>query len=665
MKRAVLKSLAVASLLLAMSAPVHAARTWKVNLKDADITALVTEVAEITGKNFVVDPRVKGTITVISSKALTAPEVYELFLGVLGVNGFAAVQNGNTIKLVPDANAKQFAVKVDEKNAVHGEELVTRVIMLDNSSAVELVPVLRPMMPQFAHLAAIQGANALVISDRANNIEVLSSIIRQLDATDGDEVEIIPLKEAQVDDVLSMLESLVSVAGAGAGKDAKMISRVRVVADPRSNRLMLKGDERSRKRLRELIATLDTAGAERLSGVQVFRLKHAVAKQVAEVLKGLIATDGARAAAAPDAKSTVSAVSAGGINLIADDSLNALVVRTDPALMKEVARVIDQLDQRRSQVLIQAAIVEVSGNDAAQLGVQWAAGDPARGVGLINFSNAGASIASLATAVAADDPSLATISNGATIGIGKEKTNANGDQSFYGALIQALSTVSNANLLSTPSIMTLDNQEAKIVVGQNVPFITGSSTSTGAGTSNPFTTIERQDVGITLKVIPHIGEGGTVRLEVEQEVSSVVPSAEGIKSADLITNKRSIKTTILADDAQTIVLGGLIQDDVVRTESKVPLLGDIPVIGYLFRATSNSKTKRNLLVFLRPTLLKDSAAAAELSQRHYDNIRTLQLNVSSNGKVSRLPENIEAVYQGYKPRKTDVQPAPAAQPVTQ
>lgn len=663
MKRAVLKPLAVASLLLAMSAPVHAARTWKVNLKDADITALVTEVAEITGKNFVVDPRVKGTITVISSKALTAPEVYELFLGVLGVNGFAAVQNGNTIKLVPDANAKQFAVKVDEKNAVHGEELVTRVIMLDNSSAVELVPVLRPMMPQFAHLAAIQGANALVISDRANNIEVLSSIIRQLDATDGDEVEVIPLKEAQVDDVLSMLESLVSVAGAGGGKDAKMISRVRVVADPRSNRLMLKGDERSRKRLRELIATLDTAGAERLSGVQVFRLKHAVAKQVAEVLKGLIATDGARAAAAPDAKSTVSAVSAGGINLIADDSLNALVVRADPALMKEVARVIDQLDQRRSQVLIQAAIVEVSGNDAAQLGVQWAAGDPATGVGLINFSNAGASIASIATAVAADDPSLATISNGATIGIGKEKTSADGDRSFYGALIQALSTVSNANLLSTPSIMTLDNQEAKIVVGQNVPFITGSSTSTGAGTSNPFTTIERQDVGITLKVIPHIGEGGTVRLEVEQEVSSVVPSAEGIKSADLITNKRSIKTTILADDAQTIVLGGLIQDDVVRTESKVPLLGDIPVIGYLFRATSNAKTKRNLLVFLRPTLLKDSAAAAELSQRHYDNIRTLQLNVSSNGKVSRLPENVEAVYQGYKPRKTDV--PPAAQPVTQ
>lgn len=657
MMRAVLKPLAAASLMLVLALPAHAAKTWKVNLKDADIAALVTEVAEITGKNFVVDPRVKGTITVISSKALTAPEVYELFLGVLGVNGFAAVQNGSTVKIVPDVNAKQFAVRMDEKHSARGEELVTRVVTLDNSNAVELVPVLRPMMPQFAHLAAVQGANALVMSDRANNIDVLMSIIRQLDATDGDEVEVIALKETRVDDVLTMLENLTSVGGAAAGKDSRQISRVRIVADARGNRLLLKGDAVSRKRIRDLVATLDTAGTERLGGVQVFRLKHAVAKQVAEVLKGLMAADGGRGASAGDGKAAPAAVSAGGVSLIADESINALVVRADPGMMKEVASVIGQLDQRRSQVLIQAAIVEVSGDDAAQLGVQWAGGDPAKGVGLINFSNAGSSIANLAIAAAADDPTLANISNGATIGVGKQETNSNGDRTFYGALIQALSTVSNANLLSTPSIMTLDNQEAKIVVGQNVPFITGSSTNTGAGTSNPFTTIERQDVGITLKVIPHIGEGGAVRLEVEQEVSAVVPSAEGIQSADLITNKRSIKTTILADDAQTIVLGGLIQDDVKRTVSKVPLLGDIPLLGHLFRATSNSKTKRNLLVFLRPTLLKDSASTAELSQRHYDNIRTLQLSVSKSGKVTRLPESIEAVYQGYKPRQTEAVPA--------
>lgn len=664
MMRAVLKPIVAAGLLLVLSAPVHAARTWKVNLKDADISALVTEVAEITGKNFVVDPRVKGSITVISSKALTAPEVYELFLGVLSVNGFAAVQSGSTIKLVPDVNAKQFAVRVDDKLTAHGEELVTRVIALDNSSAVELVPVLRPMMPQFAHLAAVQGANALVVSDRANNIDALTGIIHQLDATDGDEVEVVVLKESRVDDVLVMLENLTGTGGGAAGKDVKQFSRARIVADVRGNRLLLKGDARSRQRIRELIATLDAPAGNRLGGVQVFRLKHAVAKQVAEVLKGLVAGDGGgRSAGAADAKNAPAAVSANGVSLIADESINALVVRADPAMMKEVASVIEQLDQRRSQVLIQAAIIEVSGDDAAQLGVQWAAGDPTKGVGLINFGNAGSSLASLAIAAKADDPTLANISNGATIGFGKQSTNSNGDKTFYGALIQALSTVSNANLLSTPSIMTLDNQEAKIVVGQNVPFITGSSTSSGAGTSNPFTTIERQDVGITLKVIPHIGEGGAVRLEVEQEVSAVVPSAEGINSADLITNKRSIKTTILADDGQTIVLGGLIQDDVKRTVSKVPLLGDIPLLGHLFRATGNTKTKRNLLVFLRPTLLRDTASTAELSLRHYENIRSLQFSVSNSGKLSRLPENVEAVYQGYKPKQAEVAPAsvPAGQ----
>lgn len=656
MMRAVLKPFATMSLLLALSVPAHAAKTWKINLKDAEISALVTEVAEITGKNFVVDPRVKGSITVISSKALTAAEVYELFLGVLGVNGFAAVQSGHTVKLVPDVNAKQFAVRMDEKGAARGEELVTRVITLDNTSAVELVPVLRPMMPQFAHLAAVQGANALVISDRANNIDVLNAIIRQLDVTDGDEVEMIPLKETRVDDVLTMLESLTSVGGMAGVKDSKVISRVRIVADTRGNRLLLKGDADSRKRLRELIATLDTPSADRLGGVKVFRLKHAVAKQVAEVLKGLVAGEAGRSA---DGKGTTTPGAAtGGVSLIADESLNALVVKADLALMKEVASVIEQLDQRRSQVLIQAAIVEVSGDDAAQLGVQWAGGDPTKGVGVINFSTAGSSLSSLAIAAAADDPTLANIGNGATIGIGKQETNSNGDKTFYGALVQALATVSNANLLSTPSIMTLDNQEAKIVVGQNVPFITGSTTTSSSGTSNPFTTIERQDVGITLKVVPHIGEGGAVRLEVEQEVSAVVPSAEGINSADLITNKRSIKTTILADDAQTIVLGGLIQDDVKRSVSKVPLLGDIPLLGHLFRATSNSKVKRNLLVFLRPTLLKDSASTVALSQQHYDSIRSLQLGVSKSGKVSRLPENIDAVYQGYKPRQTDVQQAP-------
>lgn len=658
--------------------PAHAAKpkTWKVNLKDADINALISEVAEVTGRNFIVDPRVKGSVTVISNKALNANELYQMFLGVLSVNGFAAVPSGTAIKIVPDVTAKQYGVPVEVNlSKKEGDALVTRVIRLDNTNAVDLVPVLRPMMPQFAHLAAVPSANALVLSDHASNIESLTKIINQLDTNDGSEIEVIPLQNARVDDVVSMLESLTGPAGAGAAaaKDAKQLYRVRVVADPRSNRLLLKGDASGRERLRQLIATLDMP-SERLGGVRVFRLKHASAKEVADVLRGLVTGEGGRSASsssgtsgAAGASSAPVAINANGVGIIADDSLNALVVKADPAVMQEISSVIDQLDQRRSQVLIQAAIVEVSGDNARKLGVQWAAGDPTKGVGLINFSTAGTSLANIGAAVAANNPALANVTDGAAIGIGREDTNANGDKTFYGALIQALSTVTNANLLSTPSIMTLDNQEAKIVVGQNVPFITGSTTSAANTTTNPFQTIERQDVGITLRVVPHIGEGGTMRLEIEQEVSAVVPSSStGVNAADIITSKRSIKTTVLADNGQTIVLGGLISDNNTKTVSKVPLLGDIPLLGYLFRATSNTKTKQNLLVFLQPILLRDSASAADLSQREYEAIRTLDMAVSKGGKVTRLPEKVDEIYQGTMPApqqpEASPQPAPQATP---
>jgi general secretion pathway protein D len=638
------KTLVALGLWLAVSGAA-VAKTWKVNLKEADISALVTEVAEITGKNFIVDPRVKGNITVISSKPLSADQVYDLFLGVLSVNGFAAVPSGNAIKLVPDVNAKQNAVPFDLRQKLKGEALVTRVILLENTSANELVPVIRPLLPQFAHLAAINGANALVISDHANNITEIENLLRSLDSGEGDELEVMPLKEMKADELMTMLDTLTSTS---ATKDMRG-SRVRIMADVRSNRLLVKGDAKARKRIRELVQQLDKPPAERLSGVRVFRLKHASAKQTADVLKNLVTGVSTGSSGGGAQGGAAASSGAGGVNLIADESQNALVVRADPALMRELQQVIEQLDQRRSQVLIQAAIVEVSGENADQLGVQWAFGDPAKGVGLINFANAGTSIANVAIAATQNQPELAGNPAGAVIGLGKSETNSNGDRTFYGALLQALNTVSNANLLSTPSIMTLDNQEAKIVVGQNVPFITGSTTSGGSGVSNPFTTIERQDVGITLKVVPHIGEDGAVRLEVEQEVSSVVPSVAGVNSADLITNKRSIKTTILADDGQTIVLGGLIQDDSKLSISEVPLLGKVPVLGYLFRSKSNNKTKRNLLVFLQPQILRDGNSALAISTSKYDLTRGLQLRIGGRGELIRLPESINQVYQGAAP----------------
>jgi general secretion pathway protein D len=672
MKMPTLKPLALSLILIAT--PVLANETWKINLKDADISALVSEMAEITGKNFVVDPRVKGTVTVVSSKALNARELYELFQSVLSINGFAAVPSGPVVKIMPDSNARQSGVRVDLGGVSAGEQLVTRVIVLEQANANELLAALRPMMPQFAHMAAVPGANALVISDRANNADSMEAIIRELDSGQLDDaIEIIPVVNSKAADLLTVLESVET--GAAAAKAAPTTGRVRIVVDERSNRLIVRGDRALRDRVRALVRSLDEAPEVSMDTVRVFRLQFANARQVAEVLRGVLATGEQRSNTSTTTNVSSSAegsagsgrsgggattITVGSASLIADESQNALIVRATSAQISQVESVLKQLDVRRAQVLIQAAIVEVSGDNAAQLGVQWAAGDPSRGVGIINFNNAGASIANLAIAAATDRFDQAGIGNGAAVGFGTSRTDSEGNRSFYGALIQALNSVTDANLLSTPSIMTLDNQEAKIVVGQNVPFITGSTATVGSGVTNPFTTIERQDVGITLKVTPTLSGGGTILLEVEQEVSSVVPSAEGVNSADLITNKRSIKTTILADDGQTIVLGGLVQDDVTKSVSKVPLLGDIPGLGVLFRSTSDSRIKRNLLVFLQPTVIRDTQSANALTQRQYGSIRRVDLGIDSRGRLTRLPENIQEIYQGGRQR--DTEPAPAAAP---
>lgn len=688
-----LKPLALALLLLS-STPVLAEKTWKINLKDADIGALVTEMAEITGRNFVLDPRVKGTVTVVSSKALSAGELYELFQSVLAINGFAAVPSGPVVKILPDANARQSGVRVDGHDGSGVDQLVTRVILLQQASATELLNALRPMMPQSAHLAAVQGVNALVLSDRANNADAMEAIIRELDNGEQDDaIEIIPLRNGKADDLISVIETIEGGGAAAVGGNGKPVGKVRIIADDRSNRLIVRGDKALRERVRALARNLDEAPDMENDSVRVFRLKFANARQVAEVLKGIIAGEndkiGQTTTLQPTQGMSPGAGTTGGVgttsglsgttgsttgrqgggtttimvgtsSLIADETQNALIVRAKPRQIRQIEAVLGDLDRRRSQVLIQAAIVEVSGDNAQQLGVQWAFGSPQSGVGVVNFSNVGSSLVNLGTAALTGDPTKATLGEGAAIGIGNSRTSANGDRTFYGALVQALNSVTDANLLSTPSIMTLDNQEAKIVVGQNVPFITGSTATVGSGVTNPFTTIQRQDVGITLRVTPSLSEGGTVKLDVEQEVSSVVPAADGIKSSDLITNKRSIKTSILADDGQTIVLGGLVQDDVKKSVSKVPFLGDIPYLGALFRSTSEGRTKRNLLVFLQPTIVRDAGATAALTRRQYDSVRRVDLGVDSEGRLTRLPPNIQDIYQGGVQRGGRSAPKPAA-----
>ena len=674
--------LAAAPLVATISTNVKA-QTWKINLRDADLTAFINEVADITGKNFAVDPRVRGNVTVISNKALNKDEVYDLFLGVLNVNGVVALPSGNTIKLVPDSNAKNSGIPYDARKRASGDQIVTRVIWLQNTNPNDLIPALRPLMPQFAHLAAVAGTNALIVSDRATNIYQLENIIRNLDGTGQNDIEAITLQSSQAEEIIGLLETM---SATGTSKDF-IGARVRIIADNRTNRILIKGDPDSRKRLRHTIEMLHVPSADRLGGLKVFRLKYASAKNLAEILQGLVtgqsvsSSSGSNNANKSSSINNLTSNSQGqsgsspagvnssinlnsgfnnsqnnagitsfngnGVSIIADGTQNALVVKADPQLMREIEAAIQQLDIRRQQVLIEAAIIEVSGNDADQLGIQWALGDLSSGVGLMSFSNVGASLASIAAGYASAGASGAAAAiagdaskgNGATFGMGSFENS----RKAYGALIQALKTNTKSNFLSTPSIVTMDNEEAYIVVGQNVPFVTGSVSTGTSGTVNPYTTVERKDVGVTLKVVPHIGENGTVRLEVEQEVSDV-QNNKG-QATDLVTNKRAIKTAVLAEHGQTVVLGGLIADNTALSRQGVPGLSDIPYLGRLFQANSRSNEKRNLLVFIHPTIVGDADDVRRLSQQRYNQLYSLQLAMDNKGNFAKLPENVGDIYQ--------------------
>lgn len=675
-------ALLAAAPLVAMVSTASHAQTWKINLRDADLTAFINEVADITGKNFAVDPRVRGNVTVISNKALNKNEVYDLFLGVLNVNGVVAIPSGNTIRLVPDSNVKSSGIPYDGRQNARGDQIVTRVIWLENTNANDLIPALRPLMPQFAHLSAVGGTNALIVSDRASNIYQLESIIRNLDGTGQNDIEAISLQSSQAEEVIGLLESMSST---GAAKDVKG-SRVRIVADNRTNRIIIKGDTATRKRIRQMIEMMDVPAADRLGGLKVFRLKYASAQNLAEILQGLVSGQAVSSSSNSNSNSNnnsasnlsstnnntgnsstistpsinlggssnsnnqnnITSFNGNGVSIIADGSQNALVVKADPQLMREIESAIQQLDTRRQQVLIEAAIIEVEGTDADQLGVQWALGDLSSGIGLINFDNIGASLKNVAAGYLTGGAAGAgsAIGAGTSLVLGDYREGRDGSRKLYGAMIQALKEKTKSNLLSTPSIVTMDNEEAYIVVGENVPFVTGSL-STNGGVANPYTTIERKDVGVTLKVVPHIGEGGTLRLEVEQEVSDV--KANKGQAQDLVTSKRAIKTSILAEHGQTIVLGGLISDNSVYSRQAVPGLGAIPGLGRLFRSDGQSNQKRNLLIFIHPTIVGDSQDIRRISQQRYSQLYSLQLAMDADGSFAKLPENVSDVYQQRLP----------------
>ena len=620
---------------------------WKINMKKADIRTFIEQVSDITGYSFIVDPRVKGEVTVVSNTEMSSQDIYNMFESVLRIHGYASVKSGNVVKIVPTQGAKQEDLPL-ASGSFGNEKMVTRVIPVENTNATELVPILRPMVPQYGHLAAVSSANALIISDHASNIARIVEIIHRIDSSESDEVEVVQLKYAWVGDVVKTLEQLTPVQTGSAGKKTSRssgASRIRVVAEERTNRLILRGEKSARMRIKALLVDLDKP-VESSGSTKVIYLRHAEAEKVAEIITALISGQSRSRSSGSSSKSSgksaatlaTPTANASDVNIQADETLNALIVRAAPADLAEIRNIVDQLDVRRAQVLIESAFVEVSGKANQAVGVQWGYGDPANGVGGTSLSVPG-------------QLSLSTV--GQILESGAETTAASGtDLSFSGLLtggahetgdikmgliIQAVESNSNTNLLSTPSIMTLDNEEAEIIVGENVPFITGTSLS--SNNDNPFQTIERQDVGLTLRVTPQINDGNVVRLQVVQEVSNV--SAETITGAsDISTQKRSVKSVILANDKEIIVTGGLVRDDVNEVVNKVPLLGDIPLLGALFRAKSEEITKRNLLLFLQPTIIRDDESANAVSQAKYDQMRSLSLKIDEYGNVEREPRSV-------------------------
>lgn len=559
-------------------------------LDNADIRDLIRWAQEVTPKSIILHPNVKGKVTVMSGDPMSEGEAYEVFLSALQVHGFAVIENANVIKVIPDALAKQSSVPIAQASRQGTpEDVIVQVVKVKNISATQLVNLLRPLVPQVGHLAAYPTTNALIIADRANNIAKVLSIVDSLDTVGVVDIEMLSLEFASAKDVADVINKLIP---APQGKAATS-SSLQIAVDERSNSLLLTGDIATRTQIRTLVERLD----QPLAGdgnTQVFYLNYSNAKDLVPILESIA---GSLKKNQKDKNSLDAEV---GIQ--ASESINALVITAPPSMLNTMKGVIAKLDRRRAQVLVEALIVEVNEDLGNDFGIEWVANNSDTSLGFRSFPR---------TPVFDIDPTNGLGAGGSGLTMGY----------FRGgelrALINALATESNANILSTPTIMALDNEEAKILVGENVPFITGSE---ARDNDDPFQTIKRQDVGITLKVKPRVNNNDSVTLEIEQSVESISQSAE-VSAADIITNKREIKTRVLIDNNEILVLGGLIRDEVDESENKVPFLGDIPGLGRLFKSTSTKTVKRNLMVFIHPTILHDSASSYEVSREKYQRVQ--------------------------------------------
>ena len=583
------------------------------SLDNADIADLVHWASEVTNKNIILHPNVQGRVTVIAGEPMDEKEAYEVFLSVLQVHGLAVVQEGNALKVIPDTQAKEASIPLAESlNQISGEDMVIQVVKVKNISATNVINLLRPLLPQTGYLAAYPQTNTMIVADRASNIEKLSSIIERIDQVGTIDIELVEIEFADAKEIINVVNKLLPQQG---GSNEQGGSALNLAVDERSNSILMTGDPVTRQQIRELIKRLDRP-LQGDGNTQVILVQYANAADLVPLLQSISGSvqKGTKEQGIADVD----------VSIQAHEQLNALVITAPPSLLKTMKGVVSQLDAPRAQVLVEALIVEVNEDLANNFGVEWQTGTIKEGAGTVGgFSNFPGDLSALS---AGDDNAL-SLGTGLSLGY------------FHGGslrgIINMLTVESNANILSTPTIVSLDNEEAEILVGSNVPFITGSQQR--AGDIDPFQTIERQDIGVTLKVKPRINNNNSVTLEIEQSVESIAPSA--VSTADIVTNKRSIKTRVLIDNDEVLVLGGLMRDEITDGENRVPVLGRIPVLGNLFKSKSTKATKTNLMVFIHPRILHNNESFKAISQDKYELMRGLQQDFNNNKNQFWIPRD--------------------------
>ncbi|MDX6849615.1 type II secretion system secretin GspD [Gilvimarinus sp. SDUM040013] len=632
----------------------HAEQTWTVNFKDSDIQEVIKFIAEATDKTIIIDPKVRGQVKVISEKPVNSQELYGLFLSILDVHGFTAVENGNAVRIVPNRDARSLPIPSANNGSSDSDAYMTQVIQLENISAAKLLPVLRPLVPQHGHISAYDPSNAIIVTDTRGNIDRLLDVVKQIDKAAVISTELVELRYAQAEAIVKVIQQL-EKPDAQRGNAS---SPVTVVADARINGVLVNGDDMQRQRIKGLIRRLDRPQITN-SNVRVIYLKYAKAEQVAEVLNGVLQNmqkiEQSEGAGNTGSRSQIKA------SVQPDEDTNAILITADGDTLQSLMVLIESLDIRRAQVLVEAIIVELEDNASKEIGIEWMYRDDNAGFGS-SSNGADGTLGSIAgSAFGDDDAALAGLAGslsgiaGQVFGIGRL-----GESTDMLAVLKLLKANGSSNILSTPSLLTTDNHEAEISVGQNVPFVTGSYTSTsgggGSNPTNPFNTVERKDVGILLKVTPHVNDGDTVVMDIEQEISSV-DSSSTTPASGIITNQRKISTQVMAASGEVVVLGGLIKDDVTTTERKVPILGDIPVLGNLFKSQTSTKLKTNLMVFIRASVVPDDAMLQGATAEKYRHIRNelidrrdnsnLMINNSEMPMLPEWEEQLRKVQQRY------------------